>query len=74
LGILPDPFEWNWDFQNTFNHSISASFTANDTTGICSGPSCTFGVPEPASVLLFGTGLGALLALTRKWNLRRSKT
>jgi len=74
LGIFPEPVEWNWDFQNTFNHAITASFTASDTPGICTGPNCTFGVPEPASALLIGTGLGAILALTRRWNLRRSKT
>jgi hypothetical protein len=78
LGIPAEPGEWTWDFENTFNPAISASFEASDLTAICKGPGCTFGVPvpvpEPASALLLGTGLGALLALTRRWNLRRSKT
>ncbi len=63
LGIPPvDPGnpEWNFDFQNTFSHTIGASFQASQSNSI----------PEPASALLVGSGLAAL-GLTRRRNFRR---
>ncbi len=67
LGIPPlDPGnpEWNFDFQSTFLHSIGSTFRTSQSNSI----------PEPASALLVGSGLTAVLALSRRRHLWRSKT
>ena len=55
-------------YENTIGSIPSEAFTLTGTTGCgLGGPDCGPPVPEPSSILLFGSGVLGLVGVLRRW-------